>query len=117
MAKGNPNPSPATRFKKGQSGNPSGKSAVQAEMERKASRIAAGITLTGLSYVQEKLETGELSVMDILNADILRFIQEAQNRAHGTPKQSLDVESPQGTMSPKDVDQAAVASLISKLLD
>lgn len=86
----NPNPSPETRFKPGQSGNPSGKSAEQAERERRASDIASKITLIGVSYVQEKLESGDLHVMDILNSGMMRFIKEAQDRAHGTPQQTVD---------------------------
>lgn len=87
----NPNPSPATRFKPGQSGNPSGKSSKQAEKERKSAEIAANLVNVGLSYVQDKLETGEINVMDIMNGDMLRFIQEAQNRAYGTPKATTEV--------------------------
>ena len=92
----NPNPSPSTRFKPGQSGNPLGKSAEQAASERRASEIASKITLMGVSYVQEKLESGELDVMDILNADMMRFIKEAQDRAHGTPKATTEMSGPDG---------------------
>lgn len=96
----NPNPSPETRFKPGQSGNPSGKSSEQVEREKAASEIASRITLIGVSYVQEKLESGELDVMDILNADMMRFIKEAQDRAHGTPKTSTELSGPNGSAIP-----------------
>ena len=96
----NPNPSPDTRFKPGQSGNPAGKSKEQVERERKASDLASKITLIGVSYVQEKLESGELDVMDILNADMMRFIQEAQNRAYGTPKSTSEFSGPEGGAIP-----------------
>lgn len=92
----NPNPSPETRFKPGQSGNPSGKSSEQIAREKRSSDIASQLTHMGLSYIQEKLESGEIDVMDILNADMMRFIKEAQDRAHGTPKQSTEVSGADG---------------------
>lgn len=96
----NPNPSPATRFKPGQSGNPAGKSKAQAEREAKTSEIASIVTHMGLSKLQEKLENGEIDPVDILTGDILRFIKEAQDRAHGTPGQSINHTSDDGTMTP-----------------
>lgn len=88
----NPNPNPSTRFgaKNGNPINRSGKSKEQVEREAKASEIASIVTHMGLSKLQEKLETGEIDPVDILTGDILRFIKEAQDRAHGTPKQSVD---------------------------
>jgi len=99
----NPNPSPATRFKKGQSGNPSGKSSEQVAREKRSSEIASKLTHLGLSYVQEKLESGEIDVMDILNGDMLRFIKEAQDRAYGTPKATTEMSGPEGGAIPHSV--------------
>lgn len=92
----NPNPSPETRFKPGQSGNPSGKSKEQAEREAKTSEIASIVTHMGLSTLQEKLESGEIDPVDILTGDILRFIKEAQDRAHGTPKSTSEIAGADG---------------------
>lgn len=90
----NPNPSPATRFKPGQSGNPSGKSTEQLKAENAASLIAANLTLAALSSLQEKLEAEEIRAHELITADVMRFIKEAQDRAHGTPKQSQEISGP-----------------------
>lgn len=90
----NPNPSPATRFKKGQSGNPSGRSSEELKNMNEAARIASELTLKALSSLQEKVNKGdELSDDDIallISADTRGLIKEAQDRAHGTPKQAID---------------------------
>lgn len=110
----NPNPSPSTRFKPGQSGNPSGKSKEQVERETKASEIASIVTHMGLSRLQEKLENGEIDPVDILTGDILRFIKEAQDRAHGTPRQAVDHTSSDGSMTPKPTQVEFIAPQVDE---
>lgn len=70
-----------------------------------AARIAASLTLKALSSLQDKLNAGEvLSDADLsllLSADTRGMIKEAQDRAHGTPKQAVDHTSSDGTMTPK----------------
>jgi hypothetical protein len=107
MPKGNPNPSPETRFKPGQSGNPGGKSAEHVAAERKAAEISALMRLQLLSTMQEKvakaLELPEASLKDILelvNGDVLRLFKDSEDRAHGTPRQAVDHTSSDGSMSP-----------------
>ena len=121
MAKGNPNPSPATRFKKGQSGNPSGRSSQELKDMNEAAKIAAKLTLKALSSLQDRLDEGEkLSTDDLaflFSADARGMIKEAQDRAHGTARQSVDVESPNGTMTPQPVDAALAAGLAKKLTE
>lgn len=113
----NPNPSPATRFQKGVSGNPSGRSSEEQSAHLEAAKIAAALKLKALSCLQEKVSgTGEDKIDDnqllamLMNADALRLFKEVEDRAHGTPKQSVDVESPQGTMTPTVVTLQAVAA-------
>jgi hypothetical protein len=120
----NPNPSPATRFKKGQSGNPSGRSKEELKAMNKSAQIAAKLTLSALSSLQEKVQSDEVTADEVIqmlvNADAARLIKEAQDRAHGTPKQSVDVESPLGTMTPQaphEVSGEVVSGLVKKLTE
>lgn len=96
----NPNPSPETRFKKGQSGNPSGRSKQELENMHKSAVIASELTLKALSSLQESVESGEDVSPEmlalLLSADTRGMIKEAQDRAHGTPAATVrgDDESP-----------------------
>jgi hypothetical protein len=85
----NPNPSPETRFKPGETLNPHGKSSAQRKAEVKAAEIAANLRLAILSRMQERLDAGD-SVEDMLSSDALRLFKDSEDRAHGTPKQSVE---------------------------
>ncbi len=108
----NPNPSPSTRFKPGQSGNPGGKSEGQRAAEIETARISAEIRLKMVSSLQEKLEGG-LDAADIIAGDVLKLLKDSEDRAHGTPKQSVDNTSSDGSMTPKP----AVIELVAKKVD
>ena len=101
----NPNPSPATRFKKGQSGNPSGRSSEELKNLNEAAKIASALTLKALSSLQEKVDRGGKLTDDdlalLLCADTRGMIKEAQDRAHGTPSQDINHRSDDGSMSQK----------------
>lgn len=100
----NPNPSPSTRFKKGQSGNPSGRSSEELKNLSEAAKIASELTLKALSSLQEKVNSGETLTEDdlalLLCADTRGMIKEAQDRAHGTPSQDINHRSDDGSMTP-----------------
>lgn len=94
----NPNPSPETRFKPGQSGNPGGKSAEHVEAERKAAEISALMRLQVLSRMQDRVtkitEAPDASLDDILkllSSDTLRLFKDSEDRAHGTPKAVTEI--------------------------
>ena len=102
MAKGNPNPSPATRFTS--SGNPAGKTSAQKKAELANAEMATKIQtrmLEALHGVMLEDPTKENIVDAYIKADFLRLLKDAQDRGLGTPKQSIDIESPEGTMTPK----------------
>ena len=93
----NKNPSPETRFQPGQSGNPGGKSSAHVAAERKAAEISALMRLQVLSTMQDKVskitEMPDASLDDILkllDSDVLRLFKDSEDRAHGTPKQSVE---------------------------
>ncbi|MGB1215735.1 MAG: hypothetical protein ACPG4X_20360 [Pikeienuella sp.] len=95
MAKGNPNPSPETRFKPGVSGNPCGKTSKQKADEIAAAGIAAELRHLALIRMQERIAAGE-DISDLIDANALKLFKDSEDRAHGTPKQSIggDAENP-----------------------
>lgn len=83
----NPNPSPATRFKKGNSGG--GKTSEQKRLEYEAAEMAAAIRHQMLTVITEKLADNTLSdVLDILEPSALKLFKDSEDRAHGTPQAS-----------------------------
>lgn len=116
----NPNPSPGTRFG-AENGNPSGagKSKGQRAAEIKAAEISAILREKALSELLEKVESEELKPSDLIEPSVLKLFKDSEDRAHGTPKQSLDVESPNGTMTPQPAIDAAKLSdsAMAEILD
>jgi len=92
---GNPNPSPETRF---QPGNPGGgKTSEQKRLEYEAAEMAAKARHKLLSVITEKLhglpegeELADVDLTKLLSSDMLRLFKDSEDRAHGTPKQSVE---------------------------
>lgn len=85
----NPNPSPETRFKPGNSGG--GKTAEQKRLEYEAAEMAAAARHKLLSVITERMgEEGE-DVLAFLKADVLKLFKDSEDRAHGTPKASTEL--------------------------
>lgn len=104
MAKGNPNPSPETRWKPGQTGNPGGMTKEQAE-KRKANRDKAfAIEEKLLAALEQELTENEAAALEHIRADVLRLIHTAIERVDGKPKQQIDNTSSDGSMTPKGLD-------------
>ena len=89
---GNPNPSPATRFKPGQSGNPSGKSTETALRDNATADLASKFRHALLSSVQEKLAAG-IDPVELATPEVIRVLKDSEDRAHGTPKQAVDLNA------------------------
>lgn len=108
----NPNPSPATRFKKGQSGNPSGRSREELENLHKSAKIASEVTLKALSSLQERINESEKITLDdlvlLFSADVRGMIKEAQDRAHGSPKQAVDHTTGGDKLGPSVIERVIV---------
>lgn len=101
MPKGNPNPSPETRFG-AENGNPintGGKTSEQRRLEYEAALIAAKLRHKALSDMLEKVEGGA-DVMDYIDANGLKLFKDSEDRAHGTPKQSTELSGPDGGAIP-----------------
>ena len=92
----NPNPSPATRFKPGDTPNPLGKTSAQRKAEVEAGEIAALIRAAALSRMKERIDAGELDPLEAITSDNLRLFKDSEDRAHGTPKQSVEATGADG---------------------
>ena len=79
-----------SRFKPGQSGNPGGKSAETIRLEREAADIALRMRLKWLKALEAQAEAGDQQALDLLSSDALRLAKDSEDRAHGTPKQSVE---------------------------
>lgn len=88
----NPNPSPATRFGPGNRANPSGKSSELQRLEREAAEMAARLRHRMISGLTERADEGG-NAADLLTSDVLRLLKDSEDRAHGAPKQSVDVDA------------------------
>jgi len=100
-------------FEPGQSGNPGGKTSQQRALEianaERATKIRARM-LEALEGMMNEHPEKESIVADLIKSDFLRLIKEAEDRGLGTPVQSVNVESPNGTMTPKGVDLSKLST-------
>jgi hypothetical protein len=102
----NKDPSPETRFKAGQSGNPGGKAKGQREAEIKAAEISAIMRLKILSSLHDRFSSDKFTEDDyamLLSAGTLKLFKDSEDRAHGTPKQYVDSTSSDGSMTPTKI--------------
>ncbi len=94
----NPNPSPETRFKDGNAGG--GKTSEQKRLEYEAAEMAAKARHRLLSVITEKLakvpEGEDIDLKEFLSSDTLRLFKDSEDRAHGTPKQSVEATGAEG---------------------
>jgi hypothetical protein len=101
-------------------GNVPGITSAQRKMEianaERATRIR-GRMLEALEGYMLDYPEKEKIVGDIIKSDMLRLIREAEDRGLGTPVQSVNLESPQGTMSPQVPDDliAALDAIANKI--
>lgn len=98
---GNPNPSPATRFKKGDSGNPRGKTSEQKHLEMNtavaalrnaeaAIRIRA--KLLAATEAQLDIAGDAAEVMTMIEAAMLKLLTDSETRGLGAPVQRIGGE-------------------------
>ena len=116
----NPNPSPATRFQKGDNGNPKGKTSEQKRLELSNAEKALSIRekiLDAMTAGMDDLEGDELvkALLEHLNPNSLKMLKDAEDRGLGAPVQPIT--SPDGSMTRKPVDAALVEELAKKLTE
>ena len=107
----------ATQFVKGVSGNPGGKTKAQRADELKAAEISAKMRLKILTSMQVRFKANDFTDEDyamLLSAGTLNLFKQSEDRAHGTPKQSVDNTSSDGTMTPTKIIRELVQPKKSK---
>ena len=90
--KGNPNPSPATRFGAGKKANPNGKTSAQKKAEMKAGEIAALIQMRMLEALHDAVKADPDAALSSIASDPLRLIKDAMDREFGTAVQKAEVK-------------------------
>ena len=93
--RGNPNPSPKTRFgaEKANPGSPGGKTSKQRKSELRSAGMAAEIREKMISAMAEKIKRKDAEPLDFLDAATLKLLKDSEDRAHGTPAQTTDITS------------------------
>ena len=103
--KGNPNPSPATRFGAGQNANPAGKTSEQKRMEYANAEAAMRIRARALQAVEAKLNecSTEEAIEMLVEAAMLKLLKDSEDRGLGAPVQQVDNTSSDGSMTPTTI--------------
>ena len=97
--KGNPNPSPNTRFG-APNGNPNGKTSEQKRLEMANAEAAMRIRARALQAVEAKLaeSSTEEAIELLVEAAMLKLLKDSEDRGLGAPVQQ--VTSPDGSIGP-----------------
>ena len=113
--KGNPNPSPATRFGAPNGPTP-GKTSEQRELEIKNAELATKIRAKFLNALHNVVAKDQLDEQSLgrISGDILRLLKESEDRGLGTPKASVDLSNSDGTLQREPI-QAAVLDILTKI--
>lgn len=90
--RGNPNPSPATRFGAGNNANPAGKTSAQKKAEMKAGELAAQIQMRMLEALNDAIASDPDKALSAIASDPLRLIKDAMDREFGTAVQKAEVK-------------------------
>lgn len=99
MANPNPDTSGLKPFKKGQTGNPGGKTREQIAIERRNADAAMRIREKLLAAAEKKLSTlDDDAALEFVEAAMLKLLKDAEDRGLGSPTQ--DHTSSDGSMSP-----------------
>jgi len=90
--KGNPNPSPATRFGAGNNANPNGKTSEQKRLELQNAETAMRIRERILRAAEARLvECSTDEVLDqFVDAAMLKLLKDSEDRGLGAPVQAVD---------------------------
>jgi hypothetical protein len=92
-------------------GNPQGATSKQRQMEIANAELATQIRNRMLEALAEQMNEHpekEAIVEKLIKADILNLLKQAEDRGLGTPKQSVDLSSHDGTMTPQAIVRTIV---------
>lgn len=110
MPRGNPNPSPETRFG-GPRGNIPGATSEQRQMEIRNAWLATKIQAQMLEAVAASVENDPAASLARIDPATLKLIKDAQDRGLGAPKASVDVTNADGTLQRAPIQELVVAAL------
>jgi hypothetical protein len=110
---GNPNPSPATRFGAGVSGNPIGKTSEQRQIEIRNAWLATTIQAQMLEAVAATLQNDPAAALSRIEPSTLKLLKDAQDRGLGTAKASVDVTNSDGSLTP-EARQSVLLEILAK---
>ena len=100
MAKGNPNPSPATRIKPGEKRNPGGRTSESKKLELMNAEAAMRIRQRLLRATEARLvELSTEEVMSLIEPAMLKLLTDSETRGLGAPVQ--DLRSGDGSLTPR----------------
>lgn len=100
MAKGNPNPSPATRIKPGEKRNPGGRTSESKKLEMLNAEAAMRIRQRLLRATEARLvELSTEEVMSLIEPAMLKLLTDSETRGLGAPVQ--DLRSGDGSLTPR----------------
>jgi hypothetical protein len=102
---GRGNPPKHTRWKPGQSGNPGGLSSERRRLLDESAAMAARIMHKQLATLEASLteHPDKGRILATISADVFRLVKDAIDRTEGTARQSVDLSSSDGTMSPREI--------------
>lgn len=92
-------PPKETRFGAGNKANPQGKTSAQRKAEIENAEKATLIRSRLLDAVIEAIEVDGVSIT-MVEAAMLKLLKDSEDRGLGTAVQSVNIESPEGTMTP-----------------
>lgn len=89
--KGNPNPSPETRFGAGNRANPAGKTSETRRLEMQNAEAAMRIRARALHAVEAKLAecSTEEAIEMLVEAAMLKLLKDSEDRGLGAPVQPM----------------------------
>lgn len=103
------------QFKVGEVNNAGGKTSAQRKAEVEAAELAALVSRDLVKAVHEAIEGADNTTVQMqIRGDVLTLLRNVQDRAHGTPKSSVDNTSSDGSMSPSGVGANDIADAIRR---
>lgn len=86
----NPNPSPETRFKPGESGNPGGKTSEQRRLELENAQKAMRIRAALLATVEAAIDPATGHFHGPMTGEVLKLLKDSEDRGLGAPQQRVE---------------------------
>lgn len=113
----NRNPSPATRFGAGVSGNPIGKTSEQRQAEIRNAWLATKIQEKMLEAVAAMIDSNPAAAIERIDPPTLKLVKDAQDRGLGTPQGAVDIttngKDMRGGLDLSKLSDSALAEIVA----